>query len=147
MKRIRIVLPIAIALCILMSAVVQAGNIVVIVNPASAISKATASEISKLFMGKSTAVNKEKVVPVDQAAETQARIDFCDKILGRTVKKVLDYWKKRVFSGKGNPPGMLSDDKKVIAHVAETPNAIGYISAGALNDKVKAVSVDGKVEW
>ncbi|MBU0984413.1 MAG: phosphate ABC transporter substrate-binding protein [candidate division Zixibacteria bacterium] len=125
----------------------QAGNIVVIVNPSSGLTEATASDISSVFMGKSSTIGSERVAPIDQSADAQPRIDFSDKILGRTVKKVTDYWAKRVFSGKGEPPTELANDAKVIAHVAETPGAIGYVSAGSLTDAVKALTVDGKKEW
>ncbi|MCP4566176.1 MAG: phosphate ABC transporter substrate-binding protein [FCB group bacterium] len=136
-----------VALSLLAMAVAQAGDVVVIVNPASSISKATSGEIEKVFMGKSSSVNDTKVVPVDQSSKSQARVDFSDKILGKTVKKVTNFWKKQVFSGKGEPPKRLEDDAKVIAFVAENKNAIGYISADALSDKVKSVSVDGKEKW
>ncbi|MCP4703209.1 MAG: phosphate ABC transporter substrate-binding protein [candidate division Zixibacteria bacterium] len=135
------------ALCLMAMAVAQAGEIVVIVNPASSISKATSGEIEKVFMGKSSSVEGTKVVPVDQKSKSPARADFSDKILGKTVKKVTNFWKKQVFSGKGEPPKRFEDDAKVIAYVAENKNAIGYVSADALSDKVKSISVDGKKKW
>ncbi|MCP4685326.1 MAG: phosphate ABC transporter substrate-binding protein [bacterium] len=141
-------------ICSLMAAIVlvsamavQAGNVVVIVNPASSISETTASEVSKVFMGKSGSVGGADVAAVDQAPGSQARIDFSEKILGRSVKKVTDYWKKRTFSGKGEAPQQVANDAKVIAFVADNPGAIGYVSAGAVTDKVKTVTVDGKTEW
>ncbi len=135
------------AMIFCLAALAQAGNVVVIVNPASSVAEATAAEISKVFMGKANAVGGTAVVAVDQSGDAEARADFCDKIMGRTVKKVTDYWKKRVFAGKGEPPDEVGADAKVIAHVAANPDAIGYVSAGALTDKVKAIAVDGKVEW
>ena len=133
--------------CVSLSAVSQAGNVVVIVNLGSGIAEATAAEISKVFMGKSTSISGEKVEAVDQVAESESRADFSEKILGRSVKKVTDYWKKRVFSGKGEPLKQLDNDAKVIAFVSENPGSIGYIASGSLNDKVKAIKVDGKIEW
>lgn len=147
MKRIMTKIILIAMLGVMMSVTVQAGNIVVVVNSASTISKVTASELSKLFMGKSKTVAGEKAVPINQDVESQPRADFSDKILGRTVKKIVDYWKKRIFSGKGKAPKEVSDDAKVIAYVSENPNALGYIAASNLTDKVKAIPVDGKVEW
>lgn len=147
MKRIMTKIILIAMLGVMMSVTVQAGNIVVVVNSASTISKVTASELSKLFMGKSKTVAGEKAVPINQDVESQPRADFSDKILGRTVKKIVDYWKKRIFSGKGKAPKEVFDDAKVIAYVSENSNALGYISASSLTDKVKAIPVDGKVEW
>ncbi len=144
--RLRVYLPCFVLLLCLASAA-QSGNVVVIVNSASGITEATAAEVSKVFMGKSSSISGTNVTPVDQETTSEVRTDFSDKILGRTVKKVTNYWKKRVFSGKGEAPAELANDAKVLAHVAETPGAIGYVAAGSLNDSVQAISVDGKVEW
>ncbi len=141
-------------ICLLMAviafafaAVAQAGNVVVIVNPASSISETTASDVSRVFMGKTASIGGANVAAVDQAPDSQARIDFSEKILGRSVRKVTDYWKKRTFSGKGEAPRQEVNDAKVVAYVADNPGAIGYISAGSVTDKVKPITVDGKTEW
>ncbi|MCP4581176.1 MAG: phosphate ABC transporter substrate-binding protein [candidate division Zixibacteria bacterium] len=137
----------AFVFCLLFSAAANAGNIVVIVNTSSDLSSATAGEVSKVFMGKASAISGTSVEAVDQVTSSKARIDFSEKILGRSVRKVTNYWKKRVFAGKGEPPKELANDAKVIAHVQSTAGAIGYISAESLSDAVKAVEVDGKTEW
>jgi len=134
-------------ICLMSMALATAGEVVVIVNPASSVSKATSGEIEKVFMGKTSSISGKAVSPVDQKAKSTARADFSDKILGKAVKKVTDFWKKQVFSGKGQPPKQLADDAKVIAWVAENEDAIGYVSADAVSSKVKVVSVDGKEEW
>ncbi len=145
--KMRIVLTIvALAFCLAASAA-QAGNIVVIVNSGSGITAATADEVSKVFMGKSGSLGGTDVTPVDQVSDSETRTAFSEKILGRSVTKVSKYWKKLVFAGKGEPPAVFANDAKVIAHVSDTPDAVGYVSAGSLNDKVKAILVDGQVEW
>ncbi len=126
---------------------VQAGEIVIIVNSASGISEATAADVSKLFRGKASSISEIKVVPVDQSENSPVRTDFSDKILGRSVQKMAKYWKKQVFAGKGEPPKMVSSDADVIEFIKKNKNAVGYISAGALTDDVKALTVDGKQKW
>lgn len=134
-------------LCLVLAVAVRAGEVVIIVNPTSGISASTADDISKIFRGKSTSVGGNNIEPIDQNDDSPARADFSDKILGRSVDKMVEYWKKQVFSGKGEPPKSVKSDAEVIAYVSDNPNAIGYISAGSLTDKVKAVTVDGKVKW
>jgi ABC-type phosphate transport system substrate-binding protein len=133
--------------CFAFSNVASAGNIVVVVNPSNSLSSATADEISKVFRGKTSSVAGASVEPVDQSPDAQARIDFSEKILGRSVNKVVDYWQKRVFAGKGDPPKSVDNDANVIAFVKGNPNAIGYISAGSVSGDVKVIEVDGKKEW
>jgi ABC-type phosphate transport system substrate-binding protein len=125
----------------------MAGNIVVVVNPASDLLEVTASAISKVFMGKSSKVADSKVSPIDQSSDQPARIGFSKKILGRSVAKVEKYWKKIILSGKGQPPQSVSGDDEVIAFVMKNKNAIGYISSDKVTDEVKVLKVDGQKEW
>ncbi|MCP4584304.1 MAG: phosphate ABC transporter substrate-binding protein [candidate division Zixibacteria bacterium] len=122
-------------------------DIMVVVNPSSSLDEVTAMDVSKVFMGRMADIEGVKLEPIDQLSNSAVREAFSEKILGRNVRKVKDYWKKRVFSGNGEPPSELNNDAKVIAYVADNPGAIGYIAVGSLTDKVKAVGVDGKTEW
>ena len=124
-----------------------AGNVVVIVNSASSITNVTASDIAKVFMGKSSSLDGEKVKAVDLNEESEVRSSFSEKILGRSVAKIVKLWKKKIFSGKGTPPQTMSNDNEVLAYVADNPNGIGYIDASKVTDKVKVISVDGQKEW
>lgn len=124
-----------------------AQNIVVIVHPSSDLKSVTASAIAKLFMGKSKSIDKAKLTPVDQTTKSEAREGFSVKLLGRSIDKIVKYWKKKTFAGKGKAPKLFGSDKEVIAHVSETPGAIGYVSADAVVDNVKVLIVDGQKEW
>lgn len=129
------------------SATTFAGNVVVIVNTASSITNVTASGIAKVFMGKSSSLEGEKVKAVDLEESSEVRNSFSEKILGRSVAKITKLWKKKVFSGKGTPPKIMSNDNEVIAYVAGNPNGIGYIDASKVTDKVKVITIDGQKEW
>lgn len=41
------------------------------------------------------------------------------------------FLQQQIFSGRATPPAELASDAEVIAFVARTPGAIGYVSAGA----------------
>ena len=126
---------------------VFAGNVVVIVNAASSIANVTASDVAKVFMGKSSSLEGEKVKAVDLGEDSDVRTNFSEKILGRSVSKIVAIWKKKVFSGKGTPPKTMNNDNEVLAYVAGNANGIGYIDASKVTDKVKVITVDGQKEW
>lgn len=51
------------------------------------------------------------------------------------------YWKKQVFTGKGTMPATAKSDADVIAFVASTPGAFGYVATASVTDKVKLLEV------
>ena len=68
-----------------------------------------------------------------------------DKVINdftaRTADQFDKYWKKQVFTGKGVMPEALADDAAMVAYVAKTPGAFGYVANGAQTPGVKTLSV------
>jgi hypothetical protein len=51
--------------------------------------------------------------------------------LGKTDSALQTYYCSLVFTGKASMPRMLGADAEVVAYVAKTKGAIGYVSAAA----------------
>jgi len=116
------------------------ADLVVITNKASKVDVLTADQVKALFLQKEKSFpGGGNVVLADQNSGSAARNDFGSKVLGKSPKKLKRYWSKRVFAGKGIPPKVVGDDAAMKAWVAKTPNSLGYIDAGALDDSVKVV--------
>lgn len=68
-----------------------------------------------------------------------------DKVMADFAQRSADqfdkYWKKQVFTGKGVMPRQFADEAALIEYVAATPGALGYVSAAAVNDRVKRVEL------
>ena len=54
---------------------------------------------------------------------------------------VVTGWKKLVFTGKGSMPESVNSEAELVALIAKTPGAIGYISADKVGDGIKAIPV------
>jgi ABC-type phosphate transport system substrate-binding protein len=81
------------------------------------------------------------VVPVDQSVQSPVRRLFCSRMLGQPLMDVQVYWQRKLSSGVMPPPVKTSDDE-VIAFVAATPGAIGYVSPDAnVPQTVKTIEV------
>lgn len=109
------------------------ADVAVIVHPSSSVS-VDAQELERLYTGKSsalTAVNLVESQPI--------RAEFDEKGVGRSSAQLKAFWSKLVFTGKGTPPAELADEAAILRHVAETPNAIGYVDASKVNSSVKVV--------
>ena len=130
----KVTLALMLALC---SSNVMAVNVIVHPSNDSSLDK---NAVSRIFLGKAKSFpNGTSVVPIDQAEGSPATSEFNDKVLSRSASQLKAYWSKLVFTGKGTPPEKIEGDAAVIAKVASTPGAIGYISGDASGD-VKVVA-------
>jgi TonB family protein len=75
----------------------------------------------------------EKDGPVHEA--------FLHEYLGGTDDDLQNYYRALVFSGRGSMPKQLGSDAEVVAYVARTKGAIGYVSAEAIGEDVKTLTI------
>ena len=81
------------------------------------------------------------VQPVDQSMSSPVRVGFTEAVLGMPISKVQNFWNDEIKKGI-KPPPVKSSDQDVIAYVASTRGAIGYVSAGAaVPDTVKTMQI------
>ena len=116
---------------ILCAGAAQAADIVVIVKPASTLTK---EQISDIYLGKNT-----NNAPVDLPESSPIRSDFYTKATGKEASQVKATWARLVFSGKAQPPKELPDAAAVKRAVAADPKAEGYIEKSAVDASVKVL--------
>jgi ABC-type phosphate transport system substrate-binding protein len=81
------------------------------------------------------------VLPVDQSVRSLVRKSFSGDVLQQGIVEVQVYWQRKMSAGVVPPPVKTSDEE-IVAFVASTPGAIGYVSAAtALPDSVKAIEI------
>jgi ABC-type phosphate transport system substrate-binding protein len=81
------------------------------------------------------------VVPVDQSVKSPVRGVFSNRVLNQPLMDVQIYWQRKMSAGL-TPPPVKTSDEEVIAFVAATPGAIGYVSVAAgVPDSVKAIEI------
>jgi ABC-type phosphate transport system substrate-binding protein len=66
---------------------------------------------------------------------------FVKEYLGKTDAALQTYYRSLVFTGKASMPKTLGADAEVVAYVAKTKGAIGYVGAGASTAGVKTLVV------
>jgi len=121
-----------------------ADNFVVIVNPSVAGAQMHRSDLAAVFLRTATKWGGGKpAVPVDQSGTSAVRKAFSDSVLGMPVATALQYWQKQMFQANARrPPAVKGSDAEVIAFVAATEGAVGYVSKGtALAPEARAVAV------
>ncbi len=116
------------------------AEVVVIGHPGIGADSLTSKQVAKLWLGKSKRIpGGGKVKVVDQKPGSAARDEFNKKVLKKSDSQLKSYWAKVVFTGKGVPPKALPDDKAVKEWVMSTPDGLGYVDSGSVDDKVKVL--------
>lgn len=139
-KTFRNCLVLPLLLAVTMSAASASADVVVIVSARSAVTRLTAEQITKIFLGKTDAFpNGGHAVPIDQAEENAIRDEFYSKVANKSSSQINAYWAKAIFTGDGYPPKLLEGNMAVRKAVADNPNAIGYIDKSAVDSSVRVI--------
>jgi len=126
---------------VMIPAVCLAGDVVIIANKSVSDSFLSQKTVSDIYLGKKSAWSdgsKINFVVLKGAAQD----DFLETYVRKTASQFSTFWKKQVFTGKGSPPMAFDSDNAMIAFVARTPGAIGYVSANANVANVKTITVE-----
>jgi uncharacterized protein YegL len=119
----------------------SAADIKVIANTSVGASAVSADELKNVFLITKTSLSDgshvepvlEKGGPVHEA--------FVKEYLGKTDAALQTYYRSLVFTGKASMPKTLGADAEIVAYVARTKGAVGYVGAGASTAGVKTLEV------
>jgi TonB family protein len=117
------------------------GEVKVIANASVQTDMISADEVKRIFLEERNSLADgthvepvlEKDGPVHQA--------FSRQYLGRTGDDLRSYYQALVFTGRGSMPKELRSDAEVVAYVARTRGAIGYVSAETSSEGVKTLVI------
>lgn len=113
----------------------------VIGHPAIGASQVKRSTLAAVYLNRAAqAPGGEMIVPVDQSAQSPVRATFSSGVLDKPVAAVRHFWALQIANG-ARPPVVKASDEEVVAYVAATPGAIGYVSAATPLDGVKELRV------
>jgi len=119
-----------------------ASDLVVIANPEMEISQISAGDLRAIFLGTKTSFKDARAVwPVLKKPGPQLA-DFCLQYLGKTEAGLLIYYRSLVFTGKWSMPVTLNSDAEVVAYVAKSRGAIGFVSDASNLMGVKTLKVE-----
>lgn len=113
---------------LLTSASALATDVKVIANASVKADIISAPELKRIFLQESGSLgNGTRVEPVIEK-DGPVHKAFLQEYVGRTQEDFQTYYRALVFTGRGSMPEALSSDAEVLAYVARTPGAIGYVS-------------------
>jgi len=139
MKVARFVLT-ATAIFICLSWKAQASDVKVIANSSVSASAVSADDLKDVFLENTDSVAGSHVEPV-LLKGGPVHEAFLHAYVGKADSVLETYYRSLVFSGKGSMPKAFSSDAEVVAYVAKTKGAIGYVSSATDTAGVKVLSV------
>jgi ABC-type phosphate transport system substrate-binding protein len=66
---------------------------------------------------------------------------FIKQYLGKNDPALQAFYRSLVFTGKASMPKSFASDAEVVAYVAKTKGAVGYVSSGAASEGAKTLEV------
>jgi ABC-type phosphate transport system substrate-binding protein len=117
-------------------------SFVVIVHPGNPVSSLSRSELERIFRRtRSSWPSGLPIEPLNLPFGQDARAEFSRVVLRSSDDALVQYWNRRYFHGVF-PPLALHSVEGMLAFVAETPAAIGYVPRARVTDRVKIVRID-----
>jgi ABC-type phosphate transport system substrate-binding protein len=128
------------ALLALCSCAAGAQDVVFVANKDVQISVISAADLRAIFTGDKTRFSDgTHAVPVILKGGPATEV-FVKNYCNETPNEFRAQWRKAVFTGQGSMPKTFDSESALIAYVAETPGAIGYVSRFSPTDNVKSLT-------
>ena len=119
----------------------RAGEIKVIANDSVVAEDISTDELKGIFLATKTSLGASGHVEPVLEKGGAAHEMFIKTYLAKTDANLTTYYRSLVFTGKGSMPKAFATDAEVLAYVAKTKGAIGYVSGDADASGVKTLTV------
>jgi ABC-type phosphate transport system substrate-binding protein len=118
-----------------------AADLKVIANSSVGAASVSADELKGVFLATKTSLSDGSHVEPVVLKGGATHESFLKEYVGKTDAAFETYYRSLVFTGKASMPKALASDGDMVAYVAKTKGAIGYVSAAAATDGVKTLEV------
>lgn len=116
------------------------AEVVVVVSSHSSVTALSNDQIADIFLGKTRRFpNGALAVPIDQAEGSTARDEFYMNVASRSPAQIKSHWSKIIFTGRGQPPPAVTNERELKKRIAGNPAAIGYMDRRLLDASVREV--------
>jgi hypothetical protein len=129
------------AVCALGMYAARGTDLKVIANPSVRVSSVSADELKNVFLVTKTSLSDGSHVQPVFRRGGPVHEAFVKEYLGKTDAALQTYYRSLVFTGKASMPKTLRADAEIVAYVAKTKGAVGYVSAAASTAGVKILAV------
>jgi TonB family protein len=118
-----------------------ASDIRVIANLSVKADTISASELKRVFLEEKIALTDGTHVEPVLEKDGTVHEAFLQQYLGVSEDDLRTYYRTLLFTGRGSMPRAFESDAKVVAYVAHTRGAIGYVSSASDVEGVKTLAI------
>lgn len=124
-----------------MTTMVRAADAVFVTHPDNNVATLSKEDVKNILLGNKAKWPSGGVIKLAVLSAGAVHEAVVQEYTARSADQFDKYWKKQVFTGKGIAPDTFKSDAELLAFIAKTPGAFGYVAAGAANNSVKVVGV------
>jgi len=135
------VLPLVIAMMLFSTVNVLAGDVKVIANRSVAVDSLNAAELREVFLQDRKSLSDGSRVEPVLAKDGAVHEIFLRRYLGKSEDALRNYYRTMVFTGTGAMPKSFASDREIVAYVAKTRGAIGYVGMDTPVEGVKILII------
>jgi TonB family protein len=118
-----------------------AGDVKVIANSSVKADTISAAELKRVFLEEKISLADGTHVEPVLEKDGLVHEAFLQEYLGMSEDDLQAYYRTLLFTGKGFMPKAFGSDAEVVAHVARTRGAIGYVSSAASPGGVRTLAI------
>jgi ABC-type phosphate transport system substrate-binding protein len=135
------VLALFVAVVTIVLTVPATAQVIVIANPSVKATAVSVDELRDIFTGMASSLKDgSRVTPVTLRGGATHEI-FLKAYTGKNETAFRATWRGLVFSGQAMMPKVFESEEEMVAYVARTPGALGYVSKGVPTSGVRILSV------
>ena len=123
------------------SAPAESQTVFVFVNKGVPDNAVSQTEIQNIYLGRKDRWSDNQKIAFTSLTDGLCHESFIRHYVNRTTFQFQNFWKKQIFTGKGQPPRSFGSDAALVDYVSRTTGAIGYSCSPPDTGKVKLLSV------
>lgn len=128
---------------LLLAAVLNANaDVVFVANKNVGVQTLTAENVDAILKGKTKNWPNGSRIMLATLKEGAVNDSALTKYAGMNAEQFKSNWNRLVFTGKATEPKSFGSEKELVAYVASTENALGYVESSSLTDDVHVIKVE-----
>jgi hypothetical protein len=123
----------------------QAKTLVAIVGATNPLKDASTGLLRRAFQGEAAEyASGKRLIAINMPPANPLRQQFDKAVLGLKPEEIGRFWVDRRIRGESAPPKTVPSPELALRLVMSLPGAISYVTSDLLNEKVRALTIDGK---
>ena len=114
--------------------------LIVVVNKNNPLETLSSRQITDIYMGRFNSYPNGHIAnTTDYPQDSQIKIEFYSRLVGKSIAQINAYWARLLFTGKAEPPTTKLSGIEIVTFVQNNKNAIAYLDDTTMIGNLKVV--------